>query len=84
MTSNLIRKALGKNQMIYDSDRDSVHILNPAAQIVEELHRSGLDEEAIAKELRARFRVVGEDHVLEDVRACLKDLAAQHLTQKEP
>jgi hypothetical protein len=81
MTSNLIRKPVGKNQMVYDPARDAVHILNPTAQLVEELHRQGLDEEGIARELRARFCIEGEDTVLDDVRACLKSLAAQHLVE---
>ena len=78
---NLIRKPVGKNQMVYDPTRDAVHILNPTAQLVESMARKGLDAEAIAGELRARFNLVGEDRVLEDVRACLRDLAAQHLVE---
>ena len=79
MTSPLIRKSVGPNEMIYDPDRDAVHILNPAAQLVEELHRQGLDAEAIAGELRVRYQVEGTDTVLEDVRACLRGLAEQRL-----
>jgi hypothetical protein len=82
--TNLIRKPVGKNQMVYDPARDAVHILNPTAQLVEELARKGLDEAAIAQALRERFRLEGEDRVLEDVRACLKALAAQHLVEPGP
>jgi hypothetical protein len=81
MTSNLIRKPVGKNQMVYDPARDAVHILNPTAQLVEELFRQGLDAEAIAREIRGRFHIEGEDTVLEDVRACLKSLAEQNLVE---
>jgi hypothetical protein len=82
MTQNLIRKAVGKDQMIYDPELDAVHILNPTAALVEELYRQELDELAIAQELRARFAIQGKDTVLEDVRACLRDLAARSLIQK--
>jgi len=75
----MIRKPVGPNEMIYDPERDAVHILNPTAQLVEALHRQGLDAEAIAGELRARFHVEGADTVLEDVRACLQGLAEQKL-----
>ena len=81
MTSPLIRKPVGPNEMIYDPERDAVHILNPTAQLVEELHRQGLDAEAIAGELRKRFQVEGADTVMEDVQACLRSLAEQKLVE---
>jgi hypothetical protein len=84
MASNFIRKPVGKNLMVYDSTQDAVHILNPTAQLVEELARQGLGEEAIAGELRKRFHLEEDTKVLEDVRACLKDLAAKNLLAPNP
>lgn len=79
MPSDFIRKPVGKNEMIYDPDRDAVHILNPTAQLVVKLHREGLDETAIAQELQRRFKIEGENRVLDEVHACLMQLVSQNL-----
>ncbi len=77
MKKHLISKPVGKDRMIYDAEADAVHILNPTAQLVLELHEKGLDEAAIAGELRARFTLGPGQDALEDVRACLGDLRAR-------
>jgi hypothetical protein len=80
----MIRKPVGKNLMVYDSAQDAVHILNPTAQLVEELARQGLGEVAIAGELRKRFHLGEDSTVLAEVGACLEDLAAKHLLDPRP
>jgi hypothetical protein len=84
MTSPFIRKAVGKDEMIYDPDRDAVHILNPTAQAVAAWHEQGLDAKAIAAEFLTRYPEAGEAQVLADVQACLDALQAQHLLPPGP
>ena len=74
MKKDLILKPVGRDQMVYDPERDAVHILNPTAQVVLELHGQGLDEAAIAAELGRRFRLAPGQDPLADVRACLDSL----------
>lgn len=77
MSKNLISKAVGSDRMLYDPIADAVHILNPTAQAVLDLHREGLDEAAIAETLRERFQIPEGQPVLEDVRTCLQRLRDQ-------
>jgi hypothetical protein len=83
-TSSFVRKTVGKDEMIYDPDRDAVHILNPTAQLVAALRAQGLGAEAIARELLARYPGAGAAQVLADVQACLDTMDAQHLLPPGP
>jgi len=74
MKNHLISKPVGQDRMIYDSEKDSVHILNPTAQMVLELHDKGLDEAGIARELGTLFEFAPGHDVLKDVGQCLASL----------
>jgi len=75
----IIEKMVGPELMVYDTEKDSVHILNPTARRIYELRRQGMQDAEIARALQAEFRSVPEASLLEEVRACLQDFEARHL-----
>jgi hypothetical protein len=82
--SRLVEKQVGPDLMIYDGEVDSVHLLNQAAQVIYELHRKGLGEEAIAQAIQDRFAVPAGQDLAGDIRLALQALAAQGLIPPAP
>jgi hypothetical protein len=73
----LVEKKVGPDLMLYDLGEDAVHILNPAARMIYDLHRQGVAVEAIAAALRDAFRVPADQALEEDVRRALQTMASR-------
>lgn len=74
MPPKLLEKELDGELMVYDPQRDAVHVLNPTARMVYRLHREGKDPQAIERALRAQWRVPDDRPLGEDVQGCLGEL----------
>jgi hypothetical protein len=65
--------------MLYDGEIDSVHILNPAAQRIYEMHQKGLSVEEMAAALRQAFHVPASQALEEDIRTAIQAMTARNL-----
>lgn len=74
--SSFVEKMVGQDLMVYDSEKDAVHILNPTAQRVLKLRREGLEAEAIGAALCVEFQLPADHPVLGEVRDSLRNLEA--------
>jgi len=77
--SSFVEKMVGQDLMVYDAEKDAVHILNPTAQRVLTLRRSGLEAEAIGAALRLEFQLPPNHPVLEEVQESLRFLTERGL-----
>ena len=75
----VVEKQVGPDLMLYDGEADSVHILNPAAQMIYEMHRKGLSVEEVAAALRTAFEVPTSQALEEDIRRAIQDMAGRDL-----
>ena len=75
----IVEKQVGPDLMLYDGEADSVHILNPAARAIRDLHRQGLAVAAIAEALRGTFSVPPGQDLEKDVREAVQAMASRGL-----
>ncbi len=76
---SVIEKQVGPNWMVYDADDDAVHVLNPTARMIYEMHREGMGVAAIAEALRSHFQVPPEKVLATDIEKVIQDLSARGL-----
>ncbi|MDY6971709.1 MAG: PqqD family protein [Thermodesulfobacteriota bacterium] len=74
MTKEILTKKLDSDLMLYDPDRDEVHILNATGGLIYELYKDGKGPHKIEQELRKRFQLENERDILKDVEQFLADL----------
>ena len=75
----ILEQQVGADFMIHDGEDDSVHVLNPVARLIFDLHRKGVPEEDLAGELRSRFEIPPGQDLEEDIRTTLAALADKGL-----
>ncbi|MEA2014153.1 MAG: hypothetical protein U9N38_02435, partial [Thermodesulfobacteriota bacterium] len=52
----IIPKEAGLDLMLYDTEQDEVHVLNPTARLVYDLHKKGRNLTEIEEEMRKNFQ----------------------------
>lgn len=73
-------KEMGEELMLYDIERDAVHILNAAAGMIYRLHCQGKGIVAIEQAVCRRFSFDGNQNVHKDIAACIEELRMKGLT----
>ncbi len=79
MKKEIVEQEAGDDLVLYDTERDSVHILNGTAKWVYRLHASGLSPEEIERSILEQCRPGEDRDVLADIRQCLEDLRGRGL-----
>jgi PqqD family protein of HPr-rel-A system len=73
-TETLTVQDLGPELMLYDAQKDEVHVLNGTARVVWEGLVAGRSQEEIEQDLRERFSIdLGRD-VASDIRRVVQEL----------
>ena len=75
----LIAKEIGPDLMLYNSELDEVHILNPVAQMIYRLHNEGKTMPEIEEEVRNSFTTEGNEDILKDIEDCIEVLRKKGL-----
>ncbi|OEU49809.1 MAG: hypothetical protein BA861_07720 [Desulfobacterales bacterium S3730MH5] len=78
MPQQIIAKELESELMLYETEKDSVHLLNPTARLIYDLYNKGRDLTEIEQEIRKNFRVDDQD-LRGDVLRCLEELRRKQL-----
>ncbi len=78
MPQQIIAKELESELMLYETEKDSVHLLNPTARVVYDLYTKGRNLTEIEQEIRINFRVDNQD-LRGDVLGCLEELRRKQL-----
>ena len=80
--SRFVIQDLGSEVMLYDAQKDEVHILNQTARVIWEGVVAGKSPEELASELKERFSV-GPDHdLLSDIRGVMEELKGKGLLKE--
>jgi len=80
MPQKIIAKELESELMLYETEKDSVHVLNPTARLVYVLYKKGRNVAKIEQEIRKSFRVDNQD-LRGDVLICLEELRRKQLIE---
>jgi hypothetical protein len=79
MAGQIIAKDMDSELMLYETEKDSVHVLNPTARMVYHLHKTGRNRTEMEQEMRKRFQVDTAHDLLADVTRCLEELRSKQL-----
>jgi hypothetical protein len=74
MTTSIIEKEIGSKIMLYDPERDEIHILNPTARLIYTLSKGGKNLEEIAQAIRGTFKLQENQNLEESIQECLAEL----------
>ena len=81
MPQQIIAKELESELMLYDTEKDSVHLLNPTARLVYDLYKKGLDLTKIGQEMQKNFQIDDSRDLRDDLLRCLEELRSKKLIQ---
>ncbi|MEA2014577.1 MAG: PqqD family protein [Thermodesulfobacteriota bacterium] len=79
MTKRIIPKEVGLDLMLYDTEQDEVHVLNPTARLVYELYKKGRTMAEIEQEIRKSFQADDRHDLHGDVLRCSGELREKGL-----
>ena len=79
MDKQIMEKELESELMLYDSEEDAVHILNPSARIIYRMKKQGKDLSEIEDRLRETFRLEECQDSRGDILRCLEELTEKGL-----
>ena len=79
MPGQIIEKELKSELMLYDTEKDEVHVLNPAARLVFKLAGQGKSPHEMAQEMQRNFQVNSGQDLHADVIECLEELRSKKL-----
>ncbi|PXF56238.1 MAG: hypothetical protein C4B58_14245 [Deltaproteobacteria bacterium] len=81
MPQQIIAKELESELMLYETEKDSVHLLNPTARLVYDLYKKGRDLTEIEQEMQKNFQVDDSRNLRSDLLRCLEELRSKKLIQ---
>ena len=80
LSKKIIEKKLYSELMLYDSERDEIHILNDSSALIYKLHREGKSVGEIETALREAFSIDTRIDLTSDIERCLNDLRRKKMT----
>jgi len=81
MPQQIIAKELESELMLYETEKDSVHLLNPTARLVYDLYKKGKDLMEIEQEMQKNFQVDDSRNLRGDLLRCLEEFRSKKLIQ---
>lgn len=81
MPAQIIAKELESELMLYETEKDSVHLLNPTARLVYDLYKKGRNLTEIEQEMQKNFKVDDSQDLRGDLLRCLEELRSKQLIQ---
>lgn len=79
MTKDIKAKELGSELILYDTERDDVHVLNVTAQLIYNLYKEGKDITEIEQGVKNNFQFEEDQDISEHVNKCLDELEKKGL-----
>jgi len=72
--THIISKPLGEEFLLYDSDKDAVHVLNPTAKLIYQLVQKGMDIDAIGQAIKENFSIEDEADIKKDIQNNISEM----------
>jgi len=79
MPQTIIAKDMDSELMLYETEKDSIHVLNPTARLVYDLYKKGMNPTEIDQEMRKSFQADDSRDLYADVMRCLEELRSKQL-----
>jgi len=79
MSRHVVEKEMDSELMLYHTEQDAVHVLNPVARRVYELSKKGMLPIEMVAFIREEFRMPPETDVMKDIQSCLAELREKGL-----
>jgi len=79
MTEDIIEHPFESDLMLYQTEKDDVHVLNPTARVIYHQYKSTKSLEEIEKALRERFKIDPELDIRGDIENCIAELKQKQL-----
>ena len=79
VNENITLQDLGDEVLLYDSDKENVHVLNNTANAIWNLCDGEHTIDDIQKHLEEQFPDVSEDHIVEDIRTTIMEFKEKKL-----
>jgi len=68
MNKNMIKKDLGNELMLYDTDSDELHVFNSSARMIYQMLEQGKTDEEIKTELKKNFKIDESVDINNDIK----------------
>jgi len=81
MPNHVIARELDDELMLYDAQRDSVHVLNRTARRIHELYKEGMSLDGMEQRLRKEFAVPPDQEIRTGIHACIDELLDKGLVE---
>jgi len=79
MAGQIIAKDMDSELMLYETEKDSVHLLNPTARMVYDLYKQGMNPTQIEQKMCEKFQVNSGLDLHSDVMGCIEELRSKQL-----
>jgi len=81
MNKNILIKESGDDLMLYDIQKDTIHVLNPTARLIYNLFKEGKSLSEIEIVIRKNFQYDESHDLMNDIKICLDDLRDKEVIQ---
>jgi PqqD family protein of HPr-rel-A system len=82
MTPKITSKKIGPDLMVYNTEREEVHFLNPTAELIYRLCQEGKSEQEIQEAVCKTFDIPETQDIRGDIAKCLASLQTSGLVGK--
>lgn len=79
MSKTILSKELTTDLMLYDSEKDAVHVLNDTAKLIYKLYNEGKGLRKIENCLRKAYHIKEDPDIYMDIKTCLNALQEKNL-----
>ena len=79
MSEQMIKQELNDELMLYQTDCEKVHVLNPTAREIFELYQNGNSITDILTKMRHKYDIQDIPKLKNDIENCVKNLKEQKI-----
>jgi len=79
MSDSIIKQELNDELMLYQTDSEKVHVLNPTAREIYDLHQDGNSIPEILAKMQQKFDIEDTQQLCNDIENCITQLKAQKI-----
>jgi hypothetical protein len=79
MSDCIIKQELNDELMLYQTDCEKVHVLNPTAREIYNLYQDGKHITDILMIMQSKFDVQNTQQLKDDIHCCISQLKAQKI-----
>jgi hypothetical protein len=79
MSDCIIKQELNDELMLYQTDCETVHVLNPTARKIYDLYQDGHSITDILAIMQSKFDIQDTQQLRDDIHRCISQLKAQKI-----